>query len=77
MRYEVVITHTQPTCGHKFPTRNEIRSVETDDPIAYVRSQEKDLSESAELEIERDGDGTVIVNFSSGVERVRYEFSED
>ena len=77
MRYEVVITHTQPTCGHKSPTRNEIRSVETDDPIAYVRSQEKDLPESAELEIERGGDGTITVSFSSGVERARYEFSED
>ena len=77
MRYEVVITHTQPTCGHKSPTRNEIRSVETDDPVAYMHSQEKDIPEDAELEVERADDGTITVSFSGGVERVRYEFSED
>ena len=77
MRYEVVITHTQPTCGGKAPTRSEIRNIETADPVAYVRSQEKDISESAEFEVERAGDGTVTVSFASGVERVRYEFTED
>ena len=77
MRYEVVITRTQPTCGGKAPMRNEICSVDTDDPVACVRSREKDLPESAELEVERMDDGTIIVSFASGVERVRYEFTED
>ena len=77
MRYEVVITRTQPTCGGQSPTRNEIRSVETDDPVAYVRSQERDLPATAALEIERADDGTIAVSFASGVERVRYEFAED
>ena len=77
MRYEVVITRTQPTCGGKSPMRNEICTVETDDPVAYVRGQEKDLPENAEFEVERADDATVTVSFASGVERVRYEFTED
>ena len=77
MRYEVVITHTQPTCGGKAPMRNEIRSVETGDPVAYVRSEEKDIPENVEFEVDRAEDGTVIVSFASGVEHVRYEFTED
>ena len=77
MRYEVVITHTQPTCGGKAPMRNEIRSVETDDPVSYVRGQEKDIPANVEFEVEHANDGTITVSFASGVERVRYEFTED
>ena len=74
MRYEVVITRTQPTCGGRAPTRSEIRNVETDDPVAYVRDWEKNLPRDAKLEVERADDGAVTVRFASGVERVQYEF---
>lgn len=77
MRYEVVITRTQPTCGGQSPTRSEIRSVETADPVAYVRAQERELPADAPLDIERAQDGTITVSFASGVERTRYEFTED
>ena len=37
MDYELVITRTQPPCGGKSPQTHEIRSVSTEDVVAYVR----------------------------------------
>ena len=38
--YELVIEEKQPTCGGRAPTKSEIRTVTTADPVAYVREQE-------------------------------------
>ena len=40
--YELIIQIQQPSCGGKAPFRNEIRTVSTDDPVAYVRKLEPD-----------------------------------
>ena len=73
MRYEVLITAKQPTCGGRAPTRSEIRTVETDDPTAYVRAQEQ----VDELETETDENGMIIVRLMRNGLWVRYEFTED
>ncbi len=71
--YELVIEQRQPTCGGRAPTKNEIRMVSTDDPMAYVRAQEP----GCEPEIVRDEDGVVEIKFQRNGLWVRYEFTED
>ena len=39
--YELIIERRQPPCGGKPAKVVEVRSVTTDDPVAYVRSLEK------------------------------------
>ncbi|MBQ1282085.1 MAG: hypothetical protein IIY16_07565 [Oscillospiraceae bacterium] len=73
MRYEVLITAKQPTCGGRAPTKSEIRMVETNDPEAYVRAQEQ----VDELEVETADDGMIIVRLTRNGLWVRYEFTED
>ena len=73
MRYEVLITAKQPTCGGRAPTKSEIRMVETDDPAAYVRAQEQ--VEDVETEIAEDG--MITVRLTRNGLWVRYEFTED
>ena len=34
--YELVIEQRQPSCGGRAPTKCEIRTVTTDEPVAYV-----------------------------------------
>ena len=71
--YEVVILEQQPTCGGRRPFRNEIRTVSTDDPVAYVQEREP----FCELEVtEGENGGTVIRAERSGY-WIRYEFYED
>ncbi len=71
--YELIIQIQQPSCGGKAPFRNEIRTVSTDDPVAYVRKLEPD----GELEVTDSGDGVITVTTMRNSSRVRYEFSED
>ena len=77
MRYELVITKTQPPCGGKPTTSHEIRAVETDDIIAYVRASEKDMPKGYALEAKDNGKGTFTVEFESGKSTITYEFTED
>ncbi len=77
MIYELVITRTQPPCGGKPATTHEIRSVETDDVVAYVRASESDMPKDYPLEAADNGKGTITVEFKSGASEVTYEFTED
>ena len=77
MNYEVVITRTQPSCGGKSPRTHEIRSVATDDVVAYVRQCEMDLPADLVLTPKDDGKGNISIEFKSGAEMITYEFSED
>ena len=77
MTYELVISRTQPPCGGKSLVNHEIRSVETDDMIAYIRKSESDMPEDYPLEIKDNGKGTFTVEFESGASTVKYEFTED
>ena len=77
MNYELVITKTQPPCGGKPTTHHEIRSVDVDDIIAYVRQSEKDMPADYPLEARDNGKGTVTVEFESGKSTITYEFTED
>ena len=70
--YELVITEKQPTCGGKSPTKSEIRTVTTDDPVAYVKGTDP----TSELEVTEDGD-TVTVRTDHNGQWVVYEFTED
>ena len=74
--YELIIERRQPPCGGKQSKLYDFQNVETDDPVAYVRAQEPELPKDAQLEVEDDGNGTVCVMFTSGVQPVKYEFSE-
>ena len=71
------ITRTQPPCGGKSPQTHEIRSVSTDDVVAYVRRCESELPASVELIPHDDGKGTVSIEFESGKSHVTYEFTLD
>jgi len=75
-RYELMIERQQPPCGGRQPKLYDFQNVETDDPVAYVRAHEPGLPENAELEIDR-SEGVVCVRFTSGIQPVIYEFTED
>lgn len=74
--YELIIERRQPPCGGKQPKLYDFRNVETDDPTAYVREHEPGLSKDAELEVDNSQEGIVSVSFTSGIQPVRYEFTE-
>ena len=72
MTYELVIKESQPTCGGKSPTRTTIQTVDTDDPVAYVKAHEP----GSALEI-AEADGTLTVTAARNGMPVIYEFTED
>ncbi len=74
--YELIIERQQPPCGGKQTKLYDFRNVETDDPVSYVRNHEPELPKDMELEVDRSQDGVVSVYFTSGIQPVKYEFSE-
>ena len=70
--YELVIEKKQPTCGGRAPTKSEIHTVTTEDPVAYV----KELEPNGKLEVETTANG-VTVTLRHNDEWIRYEFTED
>ena len=70
--YELTIERKQPTCGGRAPVASEVRIVETDDPKAYVETQEPGL----ELEVTEEN-GVVTVSGVKNEMWFRYEFTED
>lgn len=70
--YELVIEQKQPTCGGRSPTKCEIRTVTTDDPVAYVQA----LEPACELEVEQTSEGFLIKTERGGL-WIKYEFTED
>ncbi len=70
--YELLIAERQPTCGGKTPVRSSIKTVATDDPVAYVRA----LEPGSELKTYEE-DGTLIVETDHNGFWVKYEFTED
>jgi hypothetical protein len=70
--YELLIEQRQPTCGGRAPTKCEIQTVSTDDPVAYVQA----LEPGCVLETEETAEGLVVKTIRSGL-WVRYEFTED
>ena len=70
--YELVIEQRQPTCGGRAPTKCEIRTVTTDDPIGYVQA----LEPSCQLEVEQTAEGFLIKTERGGL-WVKYEFTEE
>jgi len=71
-RYELIIERKQPTCGGRAPTTSEVRMVETNDPMEYVRQQEPELS----LEGTYENGVTIISGVKNGL-WFKYEFTED
>ncbi|MBE6969968.1 MAG: hypothetical protein E7442_07635 [Ruminococcaceae bacterium] len=70
--YELVIEQKQPTCGGRAPTKSEIQTVTTDDPVAYVR----ELEPNGKLEVENIAGGLAVTIDRNGL-WIRYEFTED
>ena len=71
--YELIIERQQPTCGGKPPKAVEVRRVATDDPVAYVRSLEK----NGELRVSANSDGEIVITLDGGQNRVKYSFTEE
>lgn len=71
--YELLIAERQPTCGGKTPVRTSIKTVTTEDPVAYVR----ELEPESELRTSTEADGTLIVETDHNGFWVKYEFTED
>ncbi len=71
--YELIIEQRQPTCGGRAPTKSEIRTVTTADPVAYVQA----LEPTCELEVTRNEDGTIVIRLDHNGLWVKYEFTED
>ena len=71
--YELIIERNQPSCGGKDPKNVKIMSVSTDDPVAYVRSLEK----NGELEVSTNDNGELVVSLDVGKKQVTYTFTED
>ncbi len=71
--YELIIREKQPNCGGKDPMKVTLKSVSTDDPLAYV----KGLEPGCELSVETEPDGTLVVYGVRNGWTVRYEFTED
>lgn len=74
--YELIVERQQPPCGGKQTKLYDFRNVETDDPVAYFRQHEPGLPQDVELNIDRTQDGVVSVSFTSGIQPVKYEFTE-
>ena len=70
--YELIIERNQPTCGGKSPKDVRMMTVTTDDPAAYVRSQEP----AGEIEASTNDAGELIFDLDSGAKRIRYIFTE-
>ena len=49
------------------------KEIETDDPVAYVRSIEKD----GELQVTVNPDGEIVVSLDVGAKQIKYSFTED
>ena len=71
--YELVIEERQPTCGGKSPTRSTIKTVATDDPVAYVQG----LEPEGKLDVYTTDDGTLVVQADHNGLWIKYEFTED
>ncbi len=72
--YELIIERRQPSCGGKAPTRCEVLSVTTDDPMAFVQEKEP----GAQLELLQNEGGVVQIRAEGGDGLwVNYEFTED
>ena len=72
--YELIIVRQQPTCGGRTPTRSEIKTVTTDDPVAYVQK----LDPTGKLKVENKENGVILITAEQGDGMLcRYEFTED
>ena len=71
--YELTIERKQPTCGGRAPTRCEVLTVTTEDPMAYVRK----LEPGAEPQLMQDENGTILIRVEGNGLWVNYEFTEE
>ena len=71
--YELLIAEQQPTCGGQLPVKQTIKTVSTDDPVAYVQA----IEHNAELETSALEDGTIVIEADHNGRWIKYEFTED
>lgn len=70
--YEVLIERSQPPCGGKPSKIQTFVEIETDDPLGYVLSQEKDR----EFEQSYDRNGDLVFTSGEGVRQIKFTFTE-
>ena len=71
--YELIIERLRPGCGGQDPREVRILTVTTDDPMAYVRSQEPD----GDLEQTVSPAGEIVISLDKGLKHITYTFAED
>lgn len=71
--YELIIERLQPVCGGKSPKDVKLMTVTTDDPMAYVRSQEPE----GELVQGTGPNGEIVIQLDQGLLHITYTFTED
>ena len=71
--YELLIAEQQPTCGGQLPVKQTIKTVSTDNPVAYVQA----IEHNAELETSTLEDGTIVIEADHNGRWIKYEFTED
>jgi hypothetical protein len=69
--YELIIEKHQPPCSGR-PTLHEIREIETEDPVSYVKAHTK----NARLEIDAGDGGATMIVAEEGDYRTKFVFSE-
>lgn len=70
--YELIIERLQPPCGGKDNKVVSVQNVATDNPLAYVRSIEKD----GDLKVETRSDGEISISLDQGLKHISYTFTE-
>lgn len=70
--YEVIVETHQPPCGGKLPKTFDYREIETDDPAAYVRQQERGLDPIATTA----PNGELLFEITKDARHVIYRFTE-
>ena len=71
--YELIVERLRPSCGGQDPKEVKLLNVTTDDPVAYVRQQEKE----GELEVSEGPAGEIIVHVEVAARNITYTFTED
>lgn len=70
--YELIIEKYQPSCGGKPPLLHDFCEIEIDDPVAYVKSKTK----NAELTVDHDSQGSVVIMAVENGYRTKFIFTE-
>lgn len=69
--YELITEKHQPPCSGK-PIIHDFCEIETEDPLAYVKSHTK----NATIDVENNADGSIVIMAEEGEYRTKFVFTE-